>query len=362
MMTGRQRLNAILRRQPREGLSWTTEVDGTSLAGLPVELRGHRGIDFYRDLGCDMFLNDSRVAGDRLRTPEFRWCERVEIVETSDGHETVTEWRTPHGTLKAVHRGGHPVKYPVDSIEALRVYRAMWEAASFTAYDDTAAFADLKALVGDDGIVTRFWGMSAIPRLLQMDMGVEHFYYMLADHPGEMDALIRLMHERMLEAYAALAAGPWDCVLLCENTSTLYISPDVYRTYNGPHQGDFVEAVHAAGKVALLHMCGHVCDILEDIRETGCDGIQALTPPPTGNTPWEKALDVLGDEAIIIGLFDPSVFVTGPVEQIGPALDACMTPRLRESNFVLWLAADGIRVPEERFRAVGEWFERNGGR
>jgi hypothetical protein len=29
---------------------------------------------------------------------------------------------------------------------------------------------------------------------------------------------------------------------------------------------------------------------------------RALTPPPTGDTPWELALDVIGENLIIIGI------------------------------------------------------------
>ena len=96
---------------------------------------------------------------------------------------------------------------------------------------------------------------------------------------------------------------------------------------------------------------------LELIRETGCDGIHALTPPPTGNTPWEAALDVLGEDLIIIGCLDASVFISGPVEDITPSLDECITPRLREANFVLAAFADGIPVPLERFHAVKKWVD-----
>jgi hypothetical protein len=38
-----------------------------------------------------------------------------------------------------------------------------------------------------------------------------------------------------------------------------------------------------------------------------------------------------------------------------------MTPRLREANFVLMPAADGIRVDRERFLAVKRWMEENTG-
>jgi len=80
-----------------------------------------------------------------------------------------------------------------------------------------------------------------------------------------------------------------------------------------------------------------------------------VTPPPTGDTPWEKALDVLGEDLIIFGCLDPTIWVSGDIERIGPTLDAIVTPRLREARFVLHPFADGICVPVERFYAVGRW-------
>ena len=124
-----------------------------------------------------------------------------------------------------------------------------------------------------------------------------------------------------------------------------------------PHQRDFVAAAKRGGKTALLHMCGHVHGLLDLIRETGCDGIHFLTPPPTGDTPWEAALDVIGEDLILIGCPDPTIFASGPVDEIGPALDRLITPRLRDANFVLSPTADGISVGLERFYSVMRWME-----
>lgn len=177
-----------------------------------------------------------------------------------------------------------------------------------------------------------------------------------------MEGLINTIHERELVAFEHLAAGPWDSITLIENTSTYYISPDVYKKYNMPHQRDFVRIVQSVGKPAILHMCGHVFNILDIIKETSCDGLHAITPSPTGDTPWEAALDVLGEDLIVIGCLDPSIFVTGSISNIGPALDRLITPRIREANFVLAPFADGISVPLERFEAVKHWIEASGGR
>ena len=109
-------------------------------------------------------------------------------------------------------------------------------------------------------------------------------------------------------------------------------------------------------------MCGHIKNILPDIKKTGLQGVNGLTPPPTGDTPWELALDVLGEDQIIIGVLDPSVFINGPIENIAEELDALYTPRIRNSHFILWAAADGIYVPLKRFEAVAGWMKQNGNR
>ncbi len=360
-MTGRERLEAILKKKPADRIAWTALIDNTSLDHFPVELRGNNGLDFYRHIGCDIFLLNGWGTPFQFSSPEFRWGPEVTDETRNDGEQVVTTWATPRGKLTYVTERGHPRKYPVDSIEAVRVFRAMWENAKFKKHDDAAALASINKIIGDDGVVTRFWGPSTIPRLLENDMGLENFYYLMADYPDEMEGLIDTMHGRELEAFRYLADGPWDSVTLVENTSTRYISPLIYEKYNMPHQRDFVEIVKQRGKTALLHMCGHVFDLLELIRETGCDGIHALTPPPTGDTPWEKALDVIGEDLIIIAAL-PVFFAAGPIDAIGPELDRLITPRLRRSNFILCAFADGIRVDLERFNAVRQWMERNAAR
>ena len=265
-MTGRERLTAVLRKAKTDRLPWTTLVDNTTLDSFPPELRGHGGIDFYRYLGCDIFLLNGWNTPYDLHSPQLRWGPHVRVESRREGSTDITTWYTPRGALTSVLERSHPRKYPVDTIEAVRLYRSMWEEASFVEVDDTASLAALDALV---------------------------------DYPNEMDGLIRTMHAREVEAFRALAKGPWSSVTLVENTSTYYISPDIYRRYNMPHQREFVHLIQAAGKPAILHMCGHVRNLLHLIKETGCDGIHALTPPSTGDTPWEAALDVLGEDLII---------------------------------------------------------------
>jgi len=359
-MTGRERIEAVLAGRRPDRLCWTTLVDSPTLNALPEGMRGLSGLEFYRRLGCDVFLLNCWDMPENFQSPVLHWPPWVRERIRVEGDRLVQEWQADGHTLRRVRVKGHPVEMPVKTLEDARLYRRMWSGAHFEARDDLPLYGRVDAEIGDQGIVTRFWGPSAVPMLLEDDMGMMTFYDFYRDEPDELDALIRTIHEKHLDAFRILAEGPCSVVILVENTSTFYIHPEVYRVWNGPQVKDFVDAVHRAGKVAIIHMCGHVLDILSLIKLTGLDGVHALTPPPTGNTPWETALDVLGEDTIIIGALDPTVFALNPVEQIGPALDRLYTPRLRRSRFILAACADGIAVPWERFEAVADWMRRNG--
>lgn len=359
-MNGRERLTAVLNRRRPDRLAWTTLVDGHTLGALTGDWAGLDAIGFGRRLGADVLLLDGWGTARGFASPALVWEAAVTEGWQDVGGRNVQTRCCPAGELTAVFEKGHPRKYPVETLADLRVFRAMWEDARYEARDDREAFAAIDALAGPDGVVTRFWGPSTIPRLLEFEMGTANFYYLLNDHPDDMGELIDVMHRVEMGAFEALAAGPCQTVILVENTSSFYISPDVYERFNGPHVADFVEAVHRSGKRALLHMCGHVRQLLPQIARTGADGVHALTEPPFGDTPWELALDALGDDYVILGALNPDAFLRGPVAAIGAALDALYTPRLRRAHVCCCAFADGLSVPIERWLAVADWFERNG--
>jgi hypothetical protein len=358
-VTGRERLDAILHRRNADRLSWTTLADAATVDHLPESLRGGGGLALYRHLGCDTLLLNGWGTPHAFGNPALVLPEGVRTEQWTEGDVEIRETRTPAGTLRATFRSHHPVKPPVTSGADVRVFLDLWEGSRYEYRDDGPSHAALSEAIGEAGLAVAYWGPSTIPRLLEYDMGSEAFYYLLQDEPELMERLIRVMHEREMRAFEHLARGPFETVVLCENTSTYFIGPEIYRRYNAPHVRDFVDVMHRGGKIALVHMCGHVRNLLDQFGDTGLDGIHALTPPPTGDTPCELALDALGEEKVIVGILDPSIFLSGPVEEIGPALDALYTPRMRRAHFALWAAADGIRVPLERFEAVAAWMDRN---
>lgn len=367
-MTGRERLHNIINALPVDRIAWTTLVDDKTLSGMPTHVREISSLEFYRSIGCDIvqFGNYGLPAELRVPSPCHLVTPGVTTEESTDpGGLLVRERRTPWGLLKATFKQGHPVKHPVESLEELHILKNIW---SRSTYEETSgmeeAYARAVQEIGQDGIYVPTVKPSPVQELLEYEMGPANFYYLLRDHQQDVEDLLAAMHACRLQEYEILARRTLaEVVIPVENTSSSLISPAVYRKYSLPQLKDFVRVAHRHKKKAVLHMCGLLKNLLPVIRETGLDGINALTPPPFGDVRFEEVLDVFGDGFLILGgTFDASVFQKPQVttEEIWSALDAVYTPLLRKANFVLCLPADGQPIALEPFLSVRDWVEARG--
>jgi hypothetical protein len=162
-MKGRNRLEQILRRCPTDRLAWTALVDEHTLNPLDPSLRERWGLDFYRSIGCDVFLLNSWIAPFSLESPVQQWGEGVRVEWTSENGRQVCRWVSPRGTLEALYERSHPLKYPVETGEDLKLYRTLWDEVRFEGRDDRINFERLDREIGPDGVVTRFWDPPPFP-------------------------------------------------------------------------------------------------------------------------------------------------------------------------------------------------------
>jgi hypothetical protein len=366
-MNGRDRILRKLAGKSTDRAPWVTIADDLTRSTMPKEIRELGLLDFYRTIGCDIlqFGNYGLPEGIGAKYP-YRRIVPAEVHESVDGDGLVTRrLRSDWGELVSTFRKGHPIRYPVQNVEDLKLLQRIWRDSSYVLDEEGAAasFRDVEAAIGGDGIFVPTLDPSPVQSLMEFDMGTESFCYLLEDHPREMEDLIETMHAVRMQEYRIVASAmPFDVVIPVENTSSFYISPSIYRRFSMRHMRDFVDTMHAQGKLAVLHMCGHLYHLLDEIRETGLDGIHALTPPRLGDVDYEHALDRLGNDLIIIGCLDASIFqnpAAGRTE-IEALLRRIYTPRLRKSRFILWPAADGIPTDLERFLWVRDWIRDNG--
>jgi hypothetical protein len=94
-ITGRERLKAVLNKQPTDRLPWTTLVDDVCLNGFPGILRGNYGVDFYRHLGCDIFMLNGWNTPHQFENPVLHWPDSVVVKSFNEDGKTIQQWQTP---------------------------------------------------------------------------------------------------------------------------------------------------------------------------------------------------------------------------------------------------------------------------
>lgn len=107
-------------------------------------------------------------------------------------------------------------------------------------------------------------------------VGYDNLCYMLFDDPDLVQDLFNAVGSRYLKYYeialefesvgAIVSNDDWGF-----NTQTFLSVPDL-RKYVFPWHKKIVESAHRAGKPAMLHSCGYMADIMEDIIAMGYDG------------------------------------------------------------------------------------------
>jgi len=266
-------------------------------------------------------------------------------------------------TLTGKYQREHPVKYPVETAGDAAALLDIWEGAkvekndAYRRSDRTAEEA-----IGEDGVFALTLNPSPIQALIEEECGMETFYYLMQDEPALMERLIGAMYEKRRQEYRIAAESHYSLVIPVENTSTRLVSPSFYRKYSLEHMTEFARAMHSHGKKAIVHMCGHIRDLLPDFREAGIDGIHMLTDPPVGDCPFEMALQALGEEAILMGVLATDVFQGDGATpgDIRSAVKRALRDRVRESNFILCPAIDGIATPPWKLEAVRDAVEEFG--
>ena len=262
------------------------------------------------------------------------------------------EYTTPHGSFTETRIDGQITDFKLKTPADLEVFINVCNDAEIEADDD--AFAKVQSMADGRSPVGLTTGPSPVQRLIQRETGVANFYFLLMDAPGLMEAVMEALQEQQRQRYNILPRYEGDYWYQGENTSTTMISPDYYEKYSLPHIKEFADSAHAGGKRAIVHMCGLLHGLLPLFRKTGMDGIHSLTPPPTGDVPFEKAYECFPADFSILGRFGSVQWVGRDKAGILQELEKTV-PRdiFRERPFMLWVTADQVEdISRENFYAL----------
>jgi hypothetical protein len=309
-VTSRTRLLAALHGELPDRLPWAPEFNGVFCERILRELPGpdyapgDSYIESCRRMGAECF---ARADAIEVTHPQ------VEIVETRQGDDITRVYRTPAGELLQGARMMADIgvemeyRHMVQTVADVRAYHAMYEQA---VYQPRYPYVQARQeAMGEAGLYSIFGPPTPLLDLLMFQIRLPTIYFLMEDHPKEMEALLTMMHRRNCEYYELAAAAPGEVVRSFEDTSTTLVSPDLYRRYCLRQLQDYRDICHAHGKLFVPHMCGFLKGVLPELAETAVDGIEALTPPPLGDCPLGLAREKLGPEITLIGGIDPTQFV-----------------------------------------------------
>jgi len=300
-MTSKERWLAALRCQPVDRLPFWPKINASYMPYQRGAFRDMGVPELHRWIGSDQHVGGpSCVRAIRRRTS-------VELMEDDGMQRTV--FRTPKGTLTLVKRfdpvsrSWHPVEFPVkkaDDIEAMSLV------FSDVRYEfDADQYERARALIrdlGEDGLAFTSLGISPLMDWIQHIAGIENGLLLLNDRRGEVESLFDQMHRATCRRAEVIAdKSPYRVIYSVENTSTMLISPELFRRYCYGHLADYGRIVRSAGKLHILHMCGHLKALLPDIAALPAAGIEAFTSPPVGNTTFLDGRTACGDKCLIGG-------------------------------------------------------------
>lgn len=149
-------------------------------------------------------------------------------------------------------------------------------------------------------------------------VGFDNLCFLLADDPGLVADIFDQIGSRLVRHYAKVAAH--DTVGACISnddwgfkTQTMLSVADM-RKYVFPWHVKIVEAIHAAGKPAILHSCGEAREIMDDIITVmKFDGKHSYEDTIM---PVEEAYDRWGGRIAILGGIDVDFIIRSPAEAV----------------------------------------------
>lgn len=283
-MAPRERWLAAIQMKPVDRLPFWPKLDGTYPKAQVSPFNEMSGGELHDWIGSD------RHVWIGSGTRDVRTNTKVEIVR--EGTISRTTHSTPTRELHSASQfdekssAWHPIEFPVKTREDIL--------AMTDVYRDVEAELDTDALqraqdrhqaLGDDVLTACGIGESPLMKWVEYLAGVENAHYLLVDYREEVEALFEAMHDVLLsKARLVSEHSPSDVLYMVENTSTTLVSPDQYCTYCAAHVGAYADIASAAGRNLVLHMCGHLKELLPELNKIEAQAFEAFTSPTVGNT------------------------------------------------------------------------------
>jgi len=225
-------------------------------------------------------------------------------------------------------------------------------------YDDIEKEDDF---IGKDGIVAAGVPGSAVIELMEEYTGISDFHYLLNDYKVQMEEIMDCMFAKNLEAYKIAAKSTSPLLVVWEDAGTGLYSPEIFKKYIQPVLRKYAEIAHENDKTILLHACGLISDLIDDIINTGIDGITDMSSYPTGNVEFLDVRRQAGKDIILTGGIDPTIITSKDENILRENVEKLIGDMKPYGNFILGSAdAMPANTPIKNLEIIYEIVEERG--
>ena len=167
--------------------------------------------------------------------------------------------------------------------------------------------------------------------------GLEETMLDLIDKPDLFHEAAEMITENAIDFARAQVLAGADTIGIGDAAASL-VGAELYENHVLPMETRLIEAIHEAGGLAKLHICGNTHSIIDRMVQTGADVIDV-----DWMVPLDQAREKVGDEVTLCGNFDPAgVLLDGTPQIVADAAAECIVkggPR-----FILM---PGCEVPQD---------------
>ena len=257
--------------------------------------------DMFRYLDCSARLYEFNQCFRRQEHPAVQIHS-----EQLAANQTLTIIKTPRGQQTVVKEARPTCRLPIyvkrQIVTRADLDIATWRAENARYVFDQKLYETLLQEWGDLGLPTMYLPRVNIQDLYINTMGIQAAIFALYDWGVEAFLpYFRALDELHLQLIDLLNTLPqFEVINFGDNLHASTLPPVWFEEYVLPAYVRRCDRLHAAGKFVHAHWDGDVRPLLRYARQTGLDGIEAITPRPQGDVELEEIRAALGDNMFLI--------------------------------------------------------------
>lgn len=176
-------------------------------------------------------------------------------------------------------------------------------------------YIKIDSIIGNEGLVMLNGGRSPFSLMLFSLMGYEKCYIEYHSNRKRFLKFFDFLYHKSREQYMLASKSSAIIVWCPDNITSGLIPPYIFKDYFIPFYNDVAEILHKSGKVLAVHMDGTLKTLVDLIKETKIDIIEAFTPPPMGDLRVSEARKKWQDKVLWIN-FPGTLIASGDFKNI----------------------------------------------